>query len=310
MRPTYPWLDNTWKLFLTFSQSPQLPQAFIVEGADGIGKTDLIKAVEALFLCSSKQPFGACGDCHACHLVREGNHPDYKKSGDLDQAPSIDDIREITHFLSQTAHQSGKRVVTLFHTDKLLTSSANALLKTLEEPPEGVIFFLITTRAKTLLPTLLSRCAKISIPLPSREVSSAWLQEKYPDKNQADIERCLMLALGAPLKAQMFLDTNVLEKGSNLLEVLLSEKSWYQEDIQQFITAQPMDALYFLYSWLTEYIRSTAQQFTQYGGSITIQQSLVFLNRVEDAISAIKMPGVNKQLLFESLFHQWQEIKK
>ncbi len=141
MRIAYPWLDNTWKRFLTLSKSPQLPHAFIMEGATGIGITTLVTAVESLFLCVAPQLTGACGSCSACHLVREGNHPDYHKSGDDENGPSIDDIREVTDFLSQTAHQSGRRVVTLMHADKLLPSGANALLKTLEEPPEGVLFF-------------------------------------------------------------------------------------------------------------------------------------------------------------------------
>jgi len=104
---------------------------------------------------------------------------DTKKTAKSTKAPSkeikIDQIRALADFMNISTHRQGMRVVVLYPAEALNGASANALLKTLEEPPPHTVFLLVSNSLDRLLPTILSRCRKFALAMPSRTDALVWL---------------------------------------------------------------------------------------------------------------------------------------
>ncbi|CAN5470912.1 DNA polymerase III subunit gamma/tau [soil metagenome] len=129
--------------------------AYLFSGPRGVGKTTTARLVAMAVNCEREEK--PCGECESCRLVRSGSHPDVTE---LDAASnnSVEDIRDLREHVSLAAIRGGKRVWVLDEAHMLSKSAANALLKTLEEPPPGLVFVLATTEPEKLPPTILSRC--------------------------------------------------------------------------------------------------------------------------------------------------------
>ncbi len=151
----YPWLEPIWQKLLQLFMQQRVPHALLFYGPKGLGKTLIAQAFEQLLLCQTPSATGACQQCRSCFLFQQQHHPDSLRKGEQEPI-GIDDIRAVSHFLDQTSHQKGKKVVTLFDVDKLQTGSGNALLKTLEEPQGDTVLILVATH-NNILPTLKSR---------------------------------------------------------------------------------------------------------------------------------------------------------
>ena len=191
----YPWQHAVWTR-LTESRD-RLPHALLLRGRKGIGKFEFAGALANSLLCTSPTSNGyACGQCASCGWFAQGNHPDYRllspeqdvasdedapapaKTGKKSQI-SVAQIRELGSFLELSSHSSdGLRIVLIHPAEALNPASANALLKVLEEPPKGVIFILVTHQPHRLLPTIMSRCNKIDMPVPERSDAIAWLEQQ------------------------------------------------------------------------------------------------------------------------------------
>ena len=132
----------------------RIPHALLVHGPSGIGKALFAHALAASVLCEKPKGGLACRDCPSCHWFSQGNHPDYREivpeaaeeeeEGAEDAAKAekaksvvikIDQIRAIADFVALTTHRAGYRVLVLRPAEALQPAAANALLKTLEEPP-------------------------------------------------------------------------------------------------------------------------------------------------------------------------------
>ena len=217
----YPWLEPPWHRW--WAMQGRQPHALMIHGPAGIGKRSLAEHVAQGLLCERRTEIGhPCGECNACRWFDDGNHPDFRllvpealqtaaesdiegvdaetsaKSG---KAPSkeirIDQIRAMDSFFNVGTHRGGHRVVLLYPADALNAASANALLKTLEEPPASCVFLLVTSRIDEVLPTIRSRCAKLFAGHPEGAAATAWLA----DQGVVDPEAALADAGGAPLHA-------------------------------------------------------------------------------------------------------------
>lgn len=221
----FPWQESAW---LQLQQlRARLPHAILFHGPAGIGKTGFAERFAQSLLCETPDASGhACGRCASCGWFAQYGHPDYrrvrpealdeaegaagegeeeegegKKGSKSARAPSkeirIDQIRALADFMNVSTHRQGKRVVLLYPAEALNSASANALLKTLEEPPPDTVFLLISNSLDRLLPTILSRCRKFAMALPPFEQALAWL--KAQGINDAD--GWLAEQGGAPLAA-------------------------------------------------------------------------------------------------------------
>lgn len=157
-----------------------LHHALLFEGPPGVGKATVALHLAMAANCDeealSARP---CGRCRSCTTIRSGSHPDVVLlTPDADSASgqiSVKTVREIVRQAAYHRYGARKRFVIVDPATALAPAAANALLKTLEEPPEGTHFVLITTNAKALLPTIVSRCQRMRFgPVPPAELT-AWL---------------------------------------------------------------------------------------------------------------------------------------
>jgi DNA polymerase III subunit delta' len=175
----------------------RLHHAYLFLGPDGIGKrTVAIAVAKAIHCLESNSDF--CGHCVNCSRIAEGNHPDVRV---IETQPgkkeiSIQQVRELERELNYRSF-TGKRKIAIIDPATLLNlSSQNALLKTLEEPPKDSLIILIAANVGGLLPTLRSRCLRLSFaPLTRQEVAS-YLQSQH-DIPRADADFIAALSLGS-----------------------------------------------------------------------------------------------------------------
>jgi DNA polymerase-3 subunit delta' len=238
----YPWQQEAW---LQLQQlRARMPHAILFHGAAGIGKSHFIERYAQSLLCEDVRQDGhACGLCASCGWFLQKNHPDYRRlrpealedellpDGDDDvdgakktakstKAPSkeikIEQVRALADFMNISTHRQGLRVVVLYPAEALNTPASNALLKTLEEPPPGTVFLLASHSLDRLLPTILSRCRKFALPMPSHQQALNWLKaEGVPDADAWLSEQG-----GAPLLARQQAETGNRDETQALLQLL------------------------------------------------------------------------------------------
>jgi DNA polymerase III subunit gamma/tau len=132
--------------------------AYLFSGPRGVGKTTTARLLAMAVNCDAEDPAERpCGACESCQLVQSGRHPDVTE---LDAASnnSVEDVRDLREKVRLASLRGGRRVWVLDEAHMLSRAAANALLKTLEEPPPGLVFVLATTEPEKLPATVLSRC--------------------------------------------------------------------------------------------------------------------------------------------------------
>lgn len=188
----YPWQEALFAKWLQAGKERH--HALLFHGKAGIGKLDFGYALAASLLCRQPLPHGlACGECQSCHWLAEGAHPDFreitpedddaaegsKKKTRKRQQILIDQVRALHDYLSLTSHQvDGIRVVLIHPLETMNVAASNALLKLLEEPPQRTQFLLVSHQRQALLPTILSRCMQVDMPVPTYEQGLHWLQSQ------------------------------------------------------------------------------------------------------------------------------------
>lgn len=156
------------KLLKGSLDSNRLAHAYLFHGEDGLGKKTLANQFAQAILCESKDD-APCGKCLSCEKIKKGIHPDFTELGCDDKKTriSIDDIRELIKDAQTSPNESDYRVFLIKNAETLLPFAANALLKTLEEPPENVIILMTCSDRVGVLKTISSRC----IPVPVYPIS-------------------------------------------------------------------------------------------------------------------------------------------
>lgn len=183
----------------------KVSHAYILSGERGAGKKMLASLFAATLLCEKKGP-EPCNTCHSCIQAESGNHPDiirvtHEKPGSI----SVDDIREqVNNTVAVKPYQGPYKVYIIPEADLMTTQAQNALLKTIEEPPEYVVILLLTEKADALLPTINSRCVMLKLRNIKDTLIKKYLMEKLevPDYKadictafaQGNVGRAIMLA--------------------------------------------------------------------------------------------------------------------
>ena len=208
----YKWQKAQWNSVM--QRRDKLPHALLLRGRLGIGKHDFAVGLTHALLCQqSKDSQPACGICASCQWLKEGAHPDFKliapeedsvgegetkKKVSKKSQITVSQIRQLYDYLSLTTHQvGGLRIILISPAETLNLASANALLKMLEEPPSNTVFILVSNQSQRLLPTIISRCQVLDLPIPSSQDAIEWLNSQHIEK----AEIALQYAGGAPLQA-------------------------------------------------------------------------------------------------------------
>ena len=152
----------------------ELTHAWIFEGPEGSGNTELATAFAASIICPNK----GCGDCIDCITILSGNHLDveiYKPKG---QAIKINDVRELINRSSFSPSIGGWRVIIIEEASNLTDSSANALLGAIEDSSNRTIWVLCANSVTEIIPTLRSRCRMINFLSPTAKSIESYLISK------------------------------------------------------------------------------------------------------------------------------------
>jgi len=153
----------------------RVPHAFLFHGMKGVGKRTTALAFAKTLNCDT---LDACGLCPSCRKIENGNHPDVVVIEPRGQFIKIEDIRDLRNQMRFRPLEGRKRIFILIDAERMNITSANAVLKTLEEPSLANVLILISSRPYQLPMTILSRCQKLRFhPIPSVEVARC-LEEK------------------------------------------------------------------------------------------------------------------------------------
>ena len=198
----------------------KLAHAYLFAGPRGTGKTTMAKLLAKALNCD--EGIGhQCNECKNCKAIIEGTHPDVLE---LDAASNngVDEIRELIDKVKYGTILGRYKVYIIDEVHMLSTGAFNALLKTLEEPPEHVIFILATTEPHKILPTILSRCQRYDFTkLSDKDIKArlkAVLEKEGVAYNDEAIDIIISLADGGMRDALSILD-QVLAYSGNKLDV-------------------------------------------------------------------------------------------
>jgi len=205
-------LDNerVRSLLIKIFKSRRIPHAFLFTGPRGAGKTSAARIIAKSLNClHPRDGFEPCNQCSVCQSIDRGSFLDVLE---IDAASNrgIDDIRSLKEKVKLAATQGNFKVFIIDEVHMLTTEAFNALLKTLEEPPEKVVFILCTTNPEKLPPTIVSRCVQINFGQASGEEIARSLNKVVKGEGlvleKGVLEKIISLAEGSFRDAQKILE--------------------------------------------------------------------------------------------------------
>jgi DNA polymerase-3 subunit delta' len=327
----FPWTTTAWSQLQ--GRRRALPHALLIEGRSGLGKTGLAMAFAQRLLCEGTATAdAACGRCRACVWFGQGSHPDFRllQPEALDETPlaegesrrregesasrqiRIDQVREAQAFLAIGTHRGGLRVVLVRPAEAMNVAASNALLKSLEEPPPGTVFLLVSSAPDRLLPTVRSRCQRIVVAPAGAAEALPWLAAH----GVSDPEAALAYSGNAPLA--------VLEDAASrpTRDALLRELASGQRDPLALVdacqNAAPAKVIAWLQRWTADLVLARVANRSRYhprqlpalrglAGAVALERLLRF-ERSLAACAAVAEHPLNARLFLEAAFIGYARI--
>lgn len=191
----------------------KVSHAYIINGERSAGKEFIAKIFAMALQCENRQDTEPCHECHSCKQALSGNHPDiifisHEKPGTI----SVDDIRsQINGDVAIKPYSGPKKIYIMNEGEKMTVQAQNALLKTLEEPPEYAVILILTANVNALLPTIISRCVVLNMkPVRDEQMKQYLMQEMEIPDYKADI--CAAFARGNVGKARLLAKSEEFDK--------------------------------------------------------------------------------------------------
>ncbi|GIX26540.1 MAG: DNA polymerase III subunit delta' [Burkholderiales bacterium] len=295
----FPWQESFWKEFLDRYQD-RWPHGLLFKGREGIGKLHFARALARYLLCENRSGQKACGACPGCHWFDQGSHPDFRvlepeaeplageseepRPGGGSRRPkrhvTIDQVRSLEGFLEVSAHRQGYKLVLIHPAEALNASAANALLKTLEEPPPNALFFLISHRPRQLPATVLSRCIPVHLPVPETAAAAGWLR----GQGVAEPEVWLAEAGGAPLRAARAIDESYCSQRAEVIRILSSPTAIRPAlDAERLDRIDPPQLVEWVHKWVYDLMTWEAAGTVRYN-----QDAVAGIRRLAPAADRLK----------------------
>ena len=206
--------------FLAALERGRLHHAWLLVGPEGVGKATFAYRAARRLLGARPEPelgpLGAHPDDPVFRQVAGRAHPDLlvlelaDGEGRGRKSIPVDEARALPEFFAKSPGRAAYRVAIIDTADDLGSSAANAVLKTLEEPPERGVVFLVSHRPGALLPTIRSRCRRLAFPAPARELAADWVAKRADVSIEAALS-LLKIARGAPGRALRLAAAGALE---------------------------------------------------------------------------------------------------
>jgi DNA polymerase III subunit delta' len=323
-----PWLSDAWSRLA--ERRAALPHALLIQGRPGLGKTKLALNFAKRLLCEVAQGAeSACGACSSCGWFEQGNHPDFRllqpdalndradaEGADAEDGPSaskqirIDQVRDLQAFLRIGTHRGGLRVVVIRPAEAMNPATANALLKSLEEPPADTLMLLVSSDPQRLLPTVRSRCQGVPVLAPDRSVGAAWLASQ----GIAEADAALSFAAGAPLAALE--QAGHVDRRGLLVELLATPGFDPVRGAEQLLGTALPDVVTWLQKWVYDLARVRSGGGPRYHPGAVAQLAAlarradpIQLTRLAQRIAAARALAqhpLNPKLFLEDLLMQYR----
>lgn len=286
--------------------------AYLFTGPEKVGKFTVIRHFAQILQCPDK----GCGSCSICRQVELGHHPDTILLRDNSESLKVEEIREVIERTNRT-FQSPYFIVCIETVERMTSGTANALLKTLEEPAPHVVFLMSTNNENLLLPTFLSRVFTLELGGIERKDLTAYLEKKFSEAGGAEIEEAINLSLDKPgLAIEMLKDKEILNYHKNLYNRLKrmieqDSKSSKLEFVDEILAEYKNDpaglkqALKDFFELLTYMLRSVLVRAGQHKEQHFLLEKgpedvMLLLEKIQETQKLIAM-NVNKKLALESL---------
>lgn len=226
------WLETPYQDLVERLEQRQLPSGILISGAEQVGKGWLARRLMQRSACTAaKNNPSPCGECNGCRSALADHHPDlyFLTPDEPGKEIRVDQIRGACDFVMLGSARA-VRLVLIEPADAMTLQAANALLKTLEEPPPGVSIILVTARAARLPATVRSRCQMIRVPPPDPAVVQQWLEQgQVPEAGGLSRIEAWEASLGRPLEARSLLVEEIhaekWRQDRDAMRVLLRESS-------------------------------------------------------------------------------------
>ncbi|MDB6088707.1 MAG: hypothetical protein JWN85_1491 [Gammaproteobacteria bacterium] len=296
----------------------RLPHGLLLHEAPGAGGDWLAKWIAQLVLCRGGTD-GPCGSCLGCHGVVTAQHPDLVVLQPIEESRQIriEQVRELSEELALTSHQGGYKVAILTPADALNRFAANALLKTLEEPPQRTLLMLVVTQPSRLPATILSRCQRVRLRAPGRAEAVSWLEAT---RGTGDWNAVLDTLGEAPMLAAEVDPAAVVQVGAEVRRALDEVMAGTADPVaiaERWVRAELPLRLRCIENWLTERIRGHHEGegfFTKLraaahlpGANAVLNMGQLFelVDGVRELKSALETP-INRGLALETLLRRFR----
>jgi DNA polymerase-3 subunit delta' len=308
-----PWLARQRQQVAAARMEGRLPHAILLHGPEGVGQADLALWISQLVLCEAKGDV-PCGRCPACILFLAGNHPDFYTLEREEKASfiKVDQVRELCGKLTMRSFRGGSKVGIIDPADQMNIQANNALLKTLEEPPEETLLILSASRLDRLPRTVASRCQKLKLATPTAEQAMRWLNAEQRRDDWPDL---LSLAAGAPFLALAMAADGTGELSSEMRDALAEAVQKRSFDPLGLAAAWSKDRPAQRLAWLERCVEQSIRRGVASGDAVNnnqdfrlpiggtglnIRAAFTLLDSLRDARSLLD-GSLNTQLLFEDL---------
>ena len=208
IEPVYlPWHEPLLQQINSLRRQHKLPHAILIDSTSEQDGAGFIWRLAMLLLCKEVSDTMPCGHCQACQLMLSNTYPDFRyvsieyneKTKKKNKNINIDQIRHLIHEVNLTNNLDNLKIIAIHPAEKMNLASANALLKTLEEPNSPELILLLTHNRGKLPVTIRSRCQSWSLQRPQNQDSQKWLLEQGIEQKES--EQYLEYAGGDPLLA-------------------------------------------------------------------------------------------------------------
>ncbi|GAB4281237.1 MAG: DNA polymerase III subunit delta' [Coriobacteriia bacterium] len=222
---------NAISLLRQAAESGVVSHAYLFVGPSGAGKKTAARAFACAVMCDDD----GCGACDACRRIRRGAHPDVRVVEPQGAATYlVDQVRDLVHDIGMTPAEGPKKIYIVCRADAFNQQSANALLKTLEEPPEDTVLILLAPRPESVLPTIASRCQVVRFERIPPKVAVRLISEKT-GVDEKTAAAALAAAGGVPARAvEVVASPTRVEARAKMLAIL--------KDLSVYDAADVLDA--------------------------------------------------------------------
>ena len=304
---TLPWLQTVEFEFTERLKTGRLPHALLLSGPSDTGKVALATDFAASLLCQENQ-YPACGKCRSCQLLEGGAHPDghvitfeeNPRTGELRKELVINQVRKLISSMFLTNSISKRKVALIYPVEAMNSNSANALLKTLEEPPGEAALILVSHDTARLPATIRSRCQNLQVRSPDSTVVSEWLCSDT-GVDRPDAEAALLAAAGSPLKARRMLSDGSTDQYQLVLSTLDGLRTGHIKPAGAMAALNDVDPE-LLWSWIS---LLSAADLKRVINKPRVAKEVSLLQSRADSNRKILSSPVRKDFLLQDWLIQW-----